>query len=72
LKQEFAKATIQTNFISLFIEVLEENETNILSQFLSQLLQSLNLPLSQQVLLGLGLAQSKNQNTQQEGMQPFL
>lgn len=67
LKQEFAKLTTQTNFVSLIIEVFEDNENNTQVQFLSLLGQNLNLPLSQQVLMGLGFAQSKDSNTQQEG-----
>jgi hypothetical protein len=72
LKQEFAKLTTQTNFVSLIIEVFEDKENNTQAQFLSQLSQSLNLPLSQQVLMGLGLAQSKDSHTQQEGMYHFI
>lgn len=65
MTQEFAQLTTKTNFTSLIVEVFEGVTSK--SEFLSQLSRTLSLPLSQQVLIGLALAQSNDSTTQQEG-----
>lgn len=69
LSQEFAKLTTQTNFTSIILRAFSEGVENGLKvEFISQFSRTLNLPLSQQVLLGIALAESHSPLIQKEGM----
>ncbi|EFC48538.1 predicted protein [Naegleria gruberi] len=69
LSQEFAKLTTQTNFSSIILKAFSEGvtENGLKVEFISQFSRTLNLPLSQQVLLGIALAESHSPNVQKEG-----
>eukprot|EP01080_Neovahlkampfia_damariscottae_P005027 gene5027-8624_t len=67
LTQNFIQLSTSSNFVSFIIEVLE-GINKAKGEFVSQISKVLGLPLSQQVLIGLGLSQSMNQKSQEEGV----
>jgi CCR4-NOT transcription complex subunit 1 len=66
LAQEFMQLTTSNNFISFIVETLE-GIGKAKGEFVSQISKVLGLTLSQQVMIGLGLSQSLNAKSQQEG-----
>jgi CCR4-NOT transcription complex subunit 1 len=67
LAQEFMQLTTSNNFISFIVETLE-GIGKAKGEFVSQISKVLGLTLSQQVMIGLGLSQSLNAKSQQEGV----
>jgi len=68
LSQEFARLTTQTNFTSIILKAFTDGvENGLRVEFISQFSRTLNLPLSQQILLGIALAESHKSDVPKEG-----
>jgi hypothetical protein len=58
----------QANFANIICQALEESEVLVQEDFIHSFSKVLKLPLSQEILIALGLAHSVDVNVKQEGI----